>query len=57
MSRSPLTRRLPTPRAIRARWRRSPFHGGLLGIASVALATVAIGVVCAAITLVVTLIY
>lgn len=42
---------------LRDRWQHSPFHGGLLGIASVAAATVAIGVVCALVALVVSLIY
>jgi hypothetical protein len=49
--------RRPPMRLLRDRWRRSPFHGGLLGIASVALATVAVGAVCAGIALVVALIY
>jgi hypothetical protein len=47
----------PPMELVRDRWRRSPFHGGLLGIASVALATVAVAVVCAGIALVVALIY
>jgi hypothetical protein len=51
-----MARRLPA-QLVRDRWRRSPFHGGLLGIASVALATVAVGVVCAGIAFVVALIY
>lgn len=42
---------------LREVWRRSPFHGGLLGIASVALATVAVGAVCAAIAAVVTALF
>lgn len=42
---------------LRARWRRSPLNGAVLGIASVALATVAIAGVCAVIALVVTWIY
>lgn len=39
------------------RWERSPFSGGLLGIAAVAIATLAVGVVCALATIIVTLIY
>ena len=42
---------------LRERWQRSPLHGGLLGIASVALATLAVGVVCSLVAVVVTLIY
>jgi hypothetical protein len=39
------------------RWRDSPLHGGVVGILAVALATGVIAVACAAIALVVTLIY
>lgn len=39
------------------RWQDSPFKGGLLGILSVALATGVIAAACAAIALVVTLVY
>lgn len=42
---------------LREFWRRSPFHGGLLGIASVALATVAVGAVCAVVAVIVTAIF
>lgn len=43
--------------AIRRRWEESPFHGGMLGIASVAAATAGIAIVCTVIALIVTLIY
>lgn len=42
---------------LQQRWQQSPFHGGLLGIFSVAVATAAIGALCALIALVVTLVY
>jgi hypothetical protein len=48
---------LPSVDRLQAGWRRSPLHGAVLGIASVALATVAVGAVCAAIAFVVTWIY
>lgn len=44
-------------RDLRQRWERSPFRGGLLGIASVALATLGVGIACTVIALIVTLIY
>lgn len=43
--------------SLRRVWDRSPFHGGLLGIASVALATLAVGVVCTLVAVIVSLIY
>ena len=42
---------------LRERWQRSPLRGGLLGIASVALATLAVGVLCTLVTVIVPLIY
>lgn len=42
---------------LQERWQESPFTGGVLGIVSVALATAAIGAVCAVIALVVSLFY
>lgn len=42
---------------LQQRWQQSPLHGGLLGIASVALATAGIAAVCALIAYVVTLVY
>lgn len=50
-------RAYPSVEQLREVWRRSPFQGGLLGIASVALATVAVGTVCAVIAAVVTAIF
>lgn len=38
-------------------WDRSPFNGGMQGIASVAVATLAVGVVCSLVAAVVSLIY
>jgi hypothetical protein len=48
---------LPPIDRLQARWRRSQLQGALLGIASVAMATVVVGAVCAVIALVVTWIY
>ena len=48
---------LPPVDRLQERWRRSPLHGAVLGIASVAVATLAVGAVCAVIALVVTWIY
>ena len=48
---------LPSAARLRTGWRRSPLHGAVLGIASVALATLAVGAVCAVIAYVVTWIY
>ncbi len=42
---------------LRHRWERSPFTGGLVGIASVALATLGVGLACSVIALIVSLIY
>lgn len=42
---------------LQRRWQQSPLHGGLRGIASVALATAVIGAACAVIALIVTLVY
>lgn len=42
---------------LRLSWRRSSLHSAVLGIGAVAMATVAVGMVCAAIALVVTWIY
>lgn len=53
MPRSPYTRLS----SLRRGWDRSPFHGGLLGIASVALATFAVGILCALVAVIVSLIY
>jgi hypothetical protein len=51
--------RRPTLRleSLQQRWQQSPFHGGLLGIISVAVATAAIGAICALIALAVTFVY
>jgi hypothetical protein len=48
---------LPSVTRLRAGWRRSPLHGAVLGIASVALATLAVALACTAIAFVVTTIY
>lgn len=50
-------RGLPTMKSLRARWDQSGFRGGLVGIASVALATVAVGLVCAVVAVVVTAVF
>lgn len=42
---------------LRKRWQGSPVIGGMLGIASVAAATAAIGLVCGLIALIVAVIY
>lgn len=42
---------------LQERWQESPLYGLLFGILSVTLATVAIGLVCALIALIVTLLY
>ena len=43
--------------ALQERWRESPLYGGLIGILSVTVATLALGLVCALIALIVTLIF
>lgn len=42
---------------LRTLWQRSPFRGGLLGIASVAAATAVVGAACAAVAILISLIY
>lgn len=51
--------RRPTIRLdlVRQRWRRSSFHGALLGIGAVTAATAGIGLICALVALVVALTY
>jgi hypothetical protein len=48
---------LPHVGRLRLDWRQTPFHGALLGIASVALATAGVALICAAIAAIVTWIY
>lgn len=48
---------LPPVDRLRSGWRRSPLRGAVLGIGAVAVATLAIGAVCAVVALVVTWVY
>lgn len=50
-------RGLPTMQRLREHWDQSGFRGGLVGIASVGLATVAVGLVCAVVAVVVTAVF
>lgn len=43
--------------SLQQRWQESPLYGGLIGILSISVATLVLGLVCAMIALAVTLIY